>query len=254
MHKQAAQDLAPNEGLTRISDDTYATLRSWIMTMSLRPGEKLSERWLEEQLGTSRSPVRAALARLEAEGLISKSGRSCRVTPIHIKEIEEACDFREVIELASIEGACANATETQLAQFRNILRQSSHDAADTEWLDVAWDFHASIAELSGNRFLRSSLEDVTTRLARARWLVMRNETARADAWGHHNQIAEGICAQDASGAKAIMKIHLTMTREQLLTRLKGAADETRAVATIIDGASLEERRFDGQRGKTRKEK
>lgn len=243
----------PKDQLSRVSNDTYATLRSWIMTMSLRPGEKLSERWLEEQLGTSRSPVRAALARLEAEGLVSKSGRSCRVTPIDIAEICEACNFREVIEIACIEGACANASETQLTHFRKILKKSSQDAVDSEWLAVAWDFHASIAELSGNRFLRSALEDVTTRLARARWLVMRNETARADAWDHHNQIAERVCAKDASGAGAIMRTHLEMAREQLLSRLRETADETRAVATIIDSAAVEKRRFIGRRETTRRE-
>ena len=56
-------------------------LREMILGLEIGPGERLTERWIESQFGASRTPVRAALMRLETEGLVGRDGRGWTVAP-----------------------------------------------------------------------------------------------------------------------------------------------------------------------------
>lgn len=67
----------------------YGKMRDSILSLELAPGERLSERGLESRFGASRTPVRAALSRLEVEGLVRNDDRSWAVTPILFGEIEQ---------------------------------------------------------------------------------------------------------------------------------------------------------------------
>ena len=75
----------------------YENLRDLILTLELAPGERLSERWLETRFEGSRTPIRAALVRLETEGLIQREGRGYIVAPIQLGEIEHVFAFRETV-------------------------------------------------------------------------------------------------------------------------------------------------------------
>ncbi|MFC3402366.1 GntR family transcriptional regulator [Ralstonia solanacearum] len=68
---------------------TEERLRRMILDMEIGPGERLTERWLEGQTGASRSSIRTALFRLEAEGLVSRAERGWTVPPINLEEIEQ---------------------------------------------------------------------------------------------------------------------------------------------------------------------
>src|SRR4051812_6321514 len=63
-------------------------LREMILSLDLAPGERLTERWLESRFTGSRTPVRAALARLEGEELVRRDGRNWVVAPIDLSELE----------------------------------------------------------------------------------------------------------------------------------------------------------------------
>src|SRR5271170_4028810 len=68
-------------------DNAYERLRRAILSLDLVPGERLSERGLESVLGTSRTPIRVALMRLENDGLTQRSGRGWQVAPIDVAEV-----------------------------------------------------------------------------------------------------------------------------------------------------------------------
>ncbi|HHW2572397.1 TPA: GntR family transcriptional regulator, partial [Pseudomonas aeruginosa] len=72
-------------------------LRRLILDMEIGPGERLTERWLEGQTGASRSSIRTALVRLEAEGLVAREGRGWLVPPIDLQEIEQLFVYREML-------------------------------------------------------------------------------------------------------------------------------------------------------------
>src|SRR5690349_7011415 len=84
-------------------------LREMILGLEIGPGERLTERWIESRFGASRTPVRAALLRLETEGLIGRDGRGWTVAPINLAELEQIAVYREAVEVAALRLTCTHA-------------------------------------------------------------------------------------------------------------------------------------------------
>ena len=118
------------ESLTQTSQ-LYERLRSAIITLDLLPGESLAERGLESRFQASRTPVRAALVRLESEGLVRRNGRGFIVAPIDLDEIASLAEYREAIETAAVRLAVERATDAQLDLLAADLRtgRREHDPA-----------------------------------------------------------------------------------------------------------------------------
>src|SRR5258706_6260734 len=76
----------------------HARLRDMVLSLDLGPGERLSERLLEREFNGSRTPVRAALLKLEAEGLVCRDGRNWGVAPIDLRGIAAPAEFRLPLE------------------------------------------------------------------------------------------------------------------------------------------------------------
>jgi len=204
------------------SASAYDRLRAGILSLELLPGEGLSERGLESVLGASRTPIRAALMRLENEGLTQRDGRAWRVAPIDLTEIRAVMEFRETIEVAVVTHAVARADDAELDAVAVIARAGrDHDDADTVLRDGS-DFHLALARLSGNPFLVDAMDNALTRLARTRWLEVRSPASRAQAAAEHLDIVAAVIARDAERARSLVETHSRGTRDRLLASL---ADE-----------------------------
>jgi len=82
----------------------HGQLRDMILSLDIGPGERLTERWLEGRFQGSRTPVRAALVRLEAEGLVQRDGRNWIVAPIDLGEIDDQNYARTVTVTGTVFG------------------------------------------------------------------------------------------------------------------------------------------------------
>jgi DNA-binding GntR family transcriptional regulator len=131
---------------------TYEKLRSSILKLELEPGENLTERSLEALLETSRTTVRAALQRLEGEGLVQKAGRGFIVSPIDLEEIEQACAWREVIEVAAVKEAVKRATKPELEIIQNAISQNTINLPLEQYMSGATNFHPQCCQTLGQCF------------------------------------------------------------------------------------------------------
>ncbi len=200
-------------------DKACARLRSAVLAFELLPGERLSERALESMLGASRTPIRAALMRLENEGLVRKDERGWQVAPIDVAEVRAVMEYREALETAVVVRAIARAGAEDVAVLRAIA-QASRDQDDEEnGLRDGTDFHVALARLAGNPFLTDGVAGAMTRLFRTRWLGVRTPDSRARARAEHLAIADAVAARDADGATALVVSHLQGTAERLLDLL-----------------------------------
>ena len=197
-------------------DQAYRQLRHLILTLELLPGEKLSERWLETRFAGSRTPIRAALARLETEGLVTRDGRSYAVAPIDLKELDQLFAFREAVESASARLACERDVAEEIDAIHAMLDSCGTDAVLDDWHRAGNEFHVALARLSGNQFFLRTITDVMTRLARARWLEIWSPSGRETAWAEHRGILERIRARDADEASALVVQHVRRGRERLM--------------------------------------
>jgi DNA-binding GntR family transcriptional regulator len=194
--------------------DIQEKLREMILSLELGPGERLSERWLEAKFEGSRTPVRAALIRLEGEGLVRREGRNWAVSPIDLGEIEALYEFREPLEAAAIRLACQRADADDIDGLEALLASCGPGAPREYWHRVATEFHVGLARLSGNPFVLRAIEDIMTRLSRPRWLEVWTEPPRDHAWADHRRILDAIRrkAPDKAVEEAIAHIHDTRDR------------------------------------------
>jgi DNA-binding GntR family transcriptional regulator len=211
-------------------------LREMILSLDLTPGERLTERWLEGHFAGSRTPIRAALARLEGEDLVRRDGRNWIVAPIDLGELEQLSEFREPLETTAVRLACARASEADLAAIEEMLDACQSGAPREEWHRVGTDFHVEIARLSGNPFIVKAIESVMTRLSRARWLEVWTEPSREQAWAEHRRILAFIRRNEPDEAAREAADHIRDTRNRLLHSLNDDRRALRARGFAVIGA------------------
>ena len=211
-------------------------LREMILSLDVGPGERLTERWLETRFRGSRTPVRAALARLEGEGLVQRDGRNWIVAPIDLGEIEALAEFREPLEITAVRLACARAGAADLDAIEEMLDACQPGVPREEWHRVGTDFHVEIARLSGNPILVRAIEGAMTRLARPRWLEVWTEPSREQAWVEHRRILRFIRAKMPDEAAREAVDHVRDTRDRLLRSLNDDRRGLRARGFAIVGA------------------
>jgi DNA-binding GntR family transcriptional regulator len=216
----------------------HARIREAILTLDLAPGQRLSERGLEPEFGASRTPIRAALMRLEAEGLTRRDGKNWFVTPIDLDEVRGLYEFREVLESASVRLATERASDSDLAMLAGLARSPASAETPEHSVDGGTNFHLELARLSGNEFLRSAMEGVLTRLYRARWLEVRSAESRARAHREHEALSAALTDRDGAAAELAMLEHLRGTGIRLVESLQGARRSLRGHGIAVDGMAL----------------
>ncbi|HLB99006.1 MAG TPA: GntR family transcriptional regulator [Acetobacteraceae bacterium] len=216
----------------------YAQLREMVLSLDLGPGERLTERWLETCFQGSRTPIRAALIRLEAEELVRRDGRNWMVAPIDLGEIAALAEFREPLETTAVRLACARATDSDLDTVAALLDSCRSDAPREAWHEAGTDFHVELARLSGNPFLLKAVRGVMTRLARARWLEVLTEASREQAWTEHRCILAFIRQRLPNAAAREAAAHVQATRDRLLQSLDQDRRGLRARGFAVVGHHL----------------
>jgi DNA-binding GntR family transcriptional regulator len=224
----------------------YGQLREMILSLDLGPGERLTERWLETRFEGSRTPIRAALIRLEAEELVRRDGRNWMVAPIDLGEIAALAEFREPLETTAVRLACTRATDSDLDTVAALLDSCRSDAPREAWHEAGTDFHVELTRLSGNPFLLKAVRGVMTRLARARWLEVLTEASREQAWTEHRCILAFIRQRLPNAAAREAAAHVQATRDRLLQSLDQDRRGLRARGFAVVGQHFSRQDLVGQ--------
>ncbi|MDF2442228.1 MAG: hypothetical protein JWR01_431 [Subtercola sp.] len=205
--------------VTSQTEHIYGRLRQNILALDVTPGARLTERGLEAELSASRTPVRAALMRLESEGLVQRDGRGWMVAPIDLGEVESLLELRVAVECAAARLAIERASDDDLDALDELLR--SFDPRDSQEAGhrMGTDFHVELVRLSDNPFMVASTMASMTRLSRTRWLEVRTEQSRALAVAEHRAIVGALKARDPAEAARLVTLHIHNTQERLSTSL-----------------------------------
>jgi DNA-binding GntR family transcriptional regulator len=235
--------------VSQVSEDSpYDRLRAAILLLEFVPGERLSERGLESVLGASRTPIRAALMRLENEGLTQREGpgRGWQVSPIDLAEVRAVMEYREALEVAAVTLAVQRAADEELAALRT-LAAAHRDRDDEETvLRAGGDFHVALARLSRNPLLADGMAGALTRLSRTRWLEVRTPQSRAQARDEHLGIVAAVAGRDPGRAAALVVAHCHGTRDRLLGYLAEERRRLRGRGLAIIESSPPPPRLAGQ--------
>ena len=217
----AGEDLS--RGHRTLAEKAFETLHSAIVTGRLRPGARLPIEELAERLHMSPMPIREAVRRLHAAGLVENiPHRGARVTELSLTDLAEVYEARLALELLAIRRTAARMTEEQAATARRRLdelqKMSDDNSAATSAAHAA--FHFALYEPAGSIWLLRLISPVWETSERYCLEVpqCRQLTARA---GEHKAILSACTAGDADRAAATLYHHLATTANNIAVAMGG---------------------------------
>jgi DNA-binding GntR family transcriptional regulator len=156
MAKEAAENPGGKE--TGAAGRVYTALRNEILTMKLAPGTPLDELGVAERFDVSRSPVREALVRLSAEGLVTiLPNRGNVVAPMDFARVPEFLDALDLLQRVTTRLAALHRTPADLARIRSAqkayekgMAASIKSGNSLEMIETNYDFHMAIARAGKN--------------------------------------------------------------------------------------------------------
>jgi DNA-binding GntR family transcriptional regulator len=198
-------------------DRLYQQLKAMAVSFELKPDQRVNETELAEKLGASRTPIREALNRLVADGLLTfqpRKGFFCR--PLQPKTIFDLYEARLAIEKETVRLACERATPADALALRKSLEsvrpgKAQHEVEELVQSDEA--FHLGIARLSGNDELARILASIQERIRFVRWIDM--EDRRQTTFGEHLAIIDAVHGRDTNRALALIGTHVERRAEQI---------------------------------------
>lgn len=196
----------------RASDRAYETLRREILQWRLAPGTVLGEVEQANRLGISRTPLREALSRLAADGLVeTQTGRGLVVAAVSPDAVRALFELREALETAA---AALAAERREASVFAELAEEFDGAAALVEHGDLDA-YYALVARFDDaidasldNAYLVSALRGVRTHLQRIRRLAQDDPARLVRAASEHRTIAEAIRDGEAELARSATYVHL----------------------------------------------
>lgn len=206
-------------------DDAYEQLKREILDNVLPPGFQALEAEIALKLRMSRTPVREALIRLEAEGLVELiPRRGVRVTPISPDDMREIYEILTALEpQAAATVAVTGLTEEQVARLEAIVSDMAQalDAEDLDaWADADDQFHRTLLELGSNRRLIDFVKTLLDQSHRARVVTLRLRELPIKSTDEHRRILDRLAAGDADGTHSVFREHRQRAAKELLDILE----------------------------------
>ena len=206
----------------KASDRAYAALREDIMEWRLAPGTVLAEVEQSERLGVSRTPLREALARLAADGLVAaQGGRGLVVTDVSTENIEQLFELRQALEQEAARRAAARRDRAVFVALRDEFRAAPDllagaDPSRAAYYDLVSRFDAAVDEATGNPYLVGALRSLRPHLVRIRRVAQDDPARLRAAAGEHLLSVEAIVDGDAQLAASATQVHLHRSLRNVL--------------------------------------
>jgi GntR family transcriptional regulator, rspAB operon transcriptional repressor len=190
----------------------YDVLREKILTVQWKPGESINERWLADWLGVSRTPIREAINRLSANGLIAivpNVGTS--VSLINVARVREFTLIRTSLESMIVRAAAEKFDEIADRLLQDLVERQVATLATPDLIEnitVDTEFHHAIARLSGLNATWAILQHAMDEILRVRHLSIRLLRPLREPIDEHMAIVEALRTKNPDLCEQAMKAHL----------------------------------------------
>jgi DNA-binding GntR family transcriptional regulator len=199
------------------------TLRNAIVEGILKPGERLMEIRVSEELGVSRTPVREAIRKLELEGFVVMiPRRGTYVSNLSIKDINEVFEVRTALDILAAGMAAERITESELEQMERLLVQfgeyiEQDDIAKIVEADSQ--FHDILYSASRNTRLVGIINNLREQLTRFRSISMSYPGRLKEMLGEHARMVESLGRRNVTLAKRLAGEHMANAEQTLLKNM-----------------------------------
>lgn len=197
-----------------LNDLAYSMIKELILNNSLKPGSKIKQEEMAQQLGISRAPLRLALTRLETEGLvITYPRRGFFVKNITKEELREVLEIRTFIEIIGIELLIDNFNEdikSRLLQFLKEFENAYNSKNEKKYFEIDRRFHHYLIEATNNKALERI--SILSNIQVSRYLIQVDLEASLN---DHRGLVNSVINHKPTEASEIIKRHLKRVENYL---------------------------------------
>lgn len=205
---------------TTTPDLIAETLREEILRGEVAPGQALRQEELAERFGVSRLPVRDALLRLEAQGLVHVyPNRGAFVISLSADEVTEIYEMRLLLEGDMIERAVPRMTPESWRRIDAAHAEATRTAGGPEWIEGDWRFHRALYEPAARPRQLATIETLRSTVARYSSGHDALPTRTPEWLADHDAILEACRARAAVAAKQRLVQHLKRALAIVLARI-----------------------------------
>lgn len=222
------------------TEAVYSRLKAEIEDGSFEPGQALTELMLVEHTGASRTPVREALRKLAAEGLVDIGPRiGATVARISLRSVRELFDYRRLLEPAAIrmvvEEAAANPGiaskfESIAGRFAALDGQPYSEDFVASYRQLAEEFDMTLIDCTPNDHLARAIRELRPHSARLRRIAHTDHERLGYAVQEHIGMCKAITAGEADSAAEALRLHLIHVDEAIFKALMSSGREARGSA------------------------
>jgi DNA-binding GntR family transcriptional regulator len=207
-----------------LTEQVYEQLIEILIRGDLRPGDVIVERRMAEKLNASRTPIREALGRLEAEGLVYKqAGRGVTVSPFSTEAFVELLSVRQLLESEAARLAAGRIPKQRIEEIRSSLQRLGEKMEPS--LSEIWEvddmLHGEIADAAGNPLLAGMIRDLRRRTHV--FNAYRNPSRYKFGVEENAVLLDAIATGDQQKARQAMADHIDAVKLAIIDRLSGAS-------------------------------
>ena len=194
-----------------IRQQVYEIIKNRIVEEYYKPGARLSEQELCDELHVSRSPIREALRELESDGLVvGEPNKGVTVKTLTKDDVLSFFNVEYAIEQFSISEKIKELTPEQVETFKKLLDdfKDSYAKKDVEkYVQVSDRFHTEVVKLSGNMFAIDFYNKIGSFSHRIRFLAFKNPKRLKSSYEEHINIVEALLDNDIPKALKLFENH-----------------------------------------------
>jgi DNA-binding GntR family transcriptional regulator len=219
------------------TEAVYWRLKAEIEDGTFEPGQALTEIMLVAHTGASRTPVREALRRLAADGLVDIGPRiGATVARISLRSVRELIDYRRLLEPAAIrmvvEEAAADPAITKTfmssaERFSSLVGQPYSEEFVTSYRQLAEEFDVALIDCTPNYHLAKAIRELRPHSARLRRIAHTDHERLGYAVQEHVGMCNAIAAGEADKAAEALRLHLVHVEDAILKALLSTGRESR---------------------------
>ena len=216
--------LLEQAGSQNLHEATFQTLKSLLVEGKIVPGSKLNERELAERLNVSRTPIREAIRRLAADGLVELiANRGAIAVQLSIDDVIHTFDVIAELEGYSGELAAKNISDSTLSelealQYEMMASYARRDLSSYYKLNLR--IHRLIHNAANNPVLATLFSQVNSRIEALRFRSNQDGVKWEKAVEEHQEMLDALKARDSARMRKVMIAHVTKKRDVVVQLLK----------------------------------
>lgn len=211
------------EGYDLLSKKVYFILKKEIIKGSFKPGDKVLEGRIAEQMGISRTPVREAIRELAAEGFVTLSpNQGVVVRSVSAESIREVLQIHSVLEGLAARLSCEVINEEDLKELENYVNKmekltNKKDLSTYSEVDLR--FHELIVNICRNKRLMQMRKNISDQAQRYRISSLRIPRRLKESLKEHRKILEAFKTKDPKKADSMSQKHIQNALKNILVKV-----------------------------------